>query len=212
MMRKEDSVLGTLKQVESQNIVDNSINKETSERVSAAIKKQRKRQQQINQITKLIEDLEKKNDDIDVTETDTDAIELRNMVNDVENYHLNIAGLLPSPNKTDKVTDCIPVFAPWNALNKYAYKVKLQPGNLKKGKTVNDVIENFKRITTELKSENVDWYDNENFVELINPQEFLLSLTASKFKVGSGLGNSKNNKPRGGNNKSKGGNSKSKKK
>ncbi|TID28541.1 hypothetical protein CANINC_002414 [Pichia inconspicua] len=206
------AVLGTLKQVESQNIVDNSINKETSERVSAAIKKQRKRQQQINQITKLIEDLEKKNDDIDVTETDTDAIELSNMVNDVENYHLNIAGLLPSPNKTDKVTDCIPVFAPWNALNKYAYKVKLQPGNLKKGKTVNDVIENLKRITTELKSENVDWYDNENFVELINPQEFLLSLTASKFKVGSGLGNSKNNKPRGGNNKSKGGNSKSKKK
>lgn len=210
------AVLGTLKQVESKkDDTDNSINRETSERVSAAVKKQRKRQQQINQITKLIEELERKTDDADDTETDTDAIEIRKMVNDLENYHVNIAGLLPTPNKTDIVTDCIPVFAPWSALNKYAYKVKLQPGNLKKGKTVNDVIENFKKTTKELKSENVDWYDDKNFVELINPQEFLLSLTASKFKVGSGSGSDKNNKSRGGNNKSKGnskGSSKSKKK
>lgn len=202
------AVLGTLKQVENENkkSVTDAENKEVNERISAAAKKQRKRQQQINQINKLILELETKSDEADPLENAN--IEFANMVNDVDNYHLNISGLLSSPNKTDKVFDCIPVFAPWSALNKYAYKVKLQPGSLKKGKTVNDVIEVFKRKTNELKSEGTDWYDQGNSIDLINQQEFMMSFTASKFKVSSGSGNEKTSNKgngRGGNNKAKGG-------
>lgn len=210
------AILGTLKQVENdkENSKSDSTDKAIDERMNAAMKKQRKRQQQINQITKLIDELENKNDETEITDADT--MVYSKMVNDVEHYHINISGLLSSPNKTDRVVDCIPVFAPWGALNKCAYKVKLQPGNLKKGKTVTDCIETFKKHTKELEKEGVDWYDNSNLIELINPQEFMLSLTASKFKVGSGAGGDKgkgSNNARGGTGKAKSsGKTKSKKK
>ena len=184
------AVLGTLKQVEEQKIPKESVDsKEVNDRMSAAAKKDRKRQQQINQISKLIDELESKTDDVDTIDDDDNSVkQYAKQISNIDNYHVNITGLLPSPNKTDKVTDCIPVFAPWGALNKYAYKVKLQPGNLKKGKTVADITEVFKRHTKELKEEEVDWLDSGNLIELINPQDFMMILTASKFKVGNGNG------------------------
>lgn len=201
------AVLGTLKQVEDkQKFEDKKSNEDP--RMSIAAKKRRKRQQQINQIIKLIDELENKGDETDVGESD----EYMNLVNDVDNYHLNISGLLGAPKKTDVVSDCIPVFAPWSALNKYTYKVKLQPGNLKKGKTVKDIVETFKRRTGELIKDESDWYDRDNKIELINEQEFMMALTASKFKIGSSGSSSGKNDSRGGNNRSKGGKAKSKKK
>jgi predicted ribosome quality control (RQC) complex YloA/Tae2 family protein len=199
------AVLGNLKQVEQNNedVKNNAQDKAINERMSIAAKKQRKRQTQINQITKLIDELENKNDATE--ETDEQTMVYAKMVNDVDNYHLKISGLLSSPNKTDKITDCIPVFAPWSALNKFAYKVKLQPGNLKKGKTVSDIIEVFKKRTKDLQEENSDWYDNNNLIELINQQDFLMSLTASKFKVGSGGDKSKGNNNKSGSSKAKNG-------
>ena len=184
------AVLGTLKQVEKSD--EKSVDGQAQRIMTGAMKKHKKRQLQINQITKLIDSLESKNDDIEVNELE--VMEFSKIVNDYDNYHLNLSGLLPSPNKTDKVIDCIPVFAPWGALNKYAYKVKLQPGNLKKGKTVNDAIEVFKRHTKDLEKEGNDWYDSQNLVELINIQEFMLSLTATKFKVGAGSGSADKSK------------------
>ncbi|GAV29602.1 hypothetical protein PMKS-003103 [Pichia membranifaciens] len=184
------AVLGTLKQVEEQKSPKESVDsKEVNDRMSAAAKKDRKRQQQINQISKLIDELENKTDDVETIDDDDNGVkQYAKQISNIDNYHVNITGLLSSPNKTDRVTDCIPVFAPWGALNKYAYKVKLQPGNLKKGKTVADITEVFKRHTKELKEEEVDWLDSGNLIELINPQDFMMILTASKFKVGNGNG------------------------
>lgn len=184
------AVLGTLKQVEQQKSPKESLDsKEINDRMSAAAKKDRKRQQQINQISKLIDELESKTDDVEAADDkDNNVNQYAKQISSIENYHINITGLLSSPNKTDKVTDCIPVFAPWSALNKYAYKVKLQPGNLKKGKTVADITEVFKRHTKELKEEESDWLDSGNLIDLINLQDFMMILTASKFKVGNGNG------------------------
>ncbi|KAG0688963.1 hypothetical protein C6P40_000301 [Pichia californica] len=199
------SVLGTLKQKEQASASSNiNENKEVSERISVSAKKERKRQQQINQIIKLIDELENKTDDVEVADSNNE--EYNKQINSIEQYHLNIAGLLSSPNKTDKIIDCVPIFAPWSALNKFTYKVKLQPGNLKKGKTVADVIEVFKKQTKELQKEEADWYDSGNFIELINQPDFMMTLTASKFKVGNGNGGDKgkgSSKGNGGNNKSK---------
>lgn len=198
------AVLGTLKQVEKAKLSQKEPfnNKEVNDRMSAAAKKDRRRQQQINQISKLVEELESRTEDADDFDENNDRDDdYAKEINSSENYQINIAGLLPSPNKTDRVIDCVPVFAPWSALNRYTYKVKLQPGNLKKGKTVADVTEFFKRHTKELQKQDADWYDSNNLIELINQQEFMMMLTASKFKVGNGSGNgsskAKNGKEKG---------------
>lgn len=209
------AVLGTLKQTEQSKSLpsDKQANKEINERMVAVAKKERKRQQQINQITKLIDELENKPEEND---ENIKGEEYAKQINSIEQYHVNLAGLLPSPNKTDKIIDCVPLFAPWGALNKFTYKVKLQPGNLKKGKTVSDIIEVFKKHSKELQKEEADWYDNNNLIELINQQDFMMSLTASKFKVGNGSSGGKDktgkgsNKGNNGNNKAKGKNNKKK--
>jgi len=45
-----------------------------------------------------------------------------------------------TPLPGDEIIDAIPVCAPWNAMGKYKYKVKLQPGPVKKGKAVKEVL------------------------------------------------------------------------
>ncbi|ETN39716.1 uncharacterized protein HMPREF1541_05942 [Cyphellophora europaea CBS 101466] len=48
--------------------------------------------------------------------------------------------IVASPAAGDEVLAAIPVCAPWGALSRHKYKVKLQPGNLKKGKMVREVL------------------------------------------------------------------------
>lgn len=46
-----------------------------------------------------------------------------------------------TPLAGDEILEAIPVCAPWAALGKYKYKVKLQPGTQKKGKAVKEIID-----------------------------------------------------------------------
>ncbi|KAK6519809.1 hypothetical protein TWF506_000103 [Arthrobotrys conoides] len=41
----------------------------------------------------------------------------------------------------DRVVDAIPICAPWSALQRFEWKVKLQPGTQKKGKAIREVVE-----------------------------------------------------------------------
>lgn len=50
------------------------------------------------------------------------------------------ANLIGAPTPEDAVFDAIPVCAPYTALSSYRFKVKLQPGNLKKGKIAKTAI------------------------------------------------------------------------
>lgn len=54
--------------------------------------------------------------------------------------HMNIDRLVPAPEPGDELLAAIPVVAPWTALSRTKYKVKLQPGNVKKGKALREVI------------------------------------------------------------------------
>lgn len=167
-------VLGTLKQQEQEKSSENVLKSDS--KAEAAYKKQKKTQQKIHQLNKLIEELESP----DVPDVEEDIL---HRVVDKDPYYIEIAGLIPSPNKTNVIEDCVPIFAPWQSLQKYAYKVKVLPGTLKKGKTVADIMECFKKQTKELQKEGADWFDKSGQVELINQQEFMAMLTASKFKV-----------------------------
>ncbi|KIW74086.1 hypothetical protein Z517_12496 [Fonsecaea pedrosoi CBS 271.37] len=53
---------------------------------------------------------------------------------------LDIDRLVPMPEPGDELVAAIPVVAPWTALTRQKYKIKLQPGNVKKGKVVREIL------------------------------------------------------------------------
>ncbi|KAF3480336.1 serologically defined colon cancer antigen 1 [Arthroderma uncinatum] len=48
--------------------------------------------------------------------------------------------LVGTPVEGDDIEAAIPVCAPWSALGQYKYRAKLQPGKIKKGKAVKDIL------------------------------------------------------------------------
>ena len=54
--------------------------------------------------------------------------------------HDNIDLLVPAPEPGDELIAAIPVVAPWQAMARMKYKVKLQPGSAKKGKAVKEIM------------------------------------------------------------------------
>ena len=54
--------------------------------------------------------------------------------------HANIDLLVPAPEPGDELIAAIPVVAPWQAMARMKYKVKLQPGSAKKGKAVKEIM------------------------------------------------------------------------
>ncbi|KAF2735359.1 serologically defined colon cancer antigen 1 [Polyplosphaeria fusca] len=53
---------------------------------------------------------------------------------------LNLDALIGRPLPGDNILSAIPVCAPWSALATYKYKVKMQPGALKRGKAVKEIL------------------------------------------------------------------------
>ena len=54
--------------------------------------------------------------------------------------HVKIDLLVPAPEPGDELIAAIPVVAPWQAMARMKYKVKLQPGSAKKGKAVKEIM------------------------------------------------------------------------
>ncbi|KAF7587552.1 hypothetical protein BBP40_007063 [Aspergillus hancockii] len=59
-----------------------------------------------------------------------------------------IPALIGMPHPEDEILAAIPVCAPWAALGRYRYKVKLQPGSVKKGKAVKEILGRWVAETT----------------------------------------------------------------
>jgi hypothetical protein len=59
-----------------------------------------------------------------------------------------IPALVGTPTPDDEILGAIAVCAPWGALGRYKYKVKLQPGSIKKGKAVKEIIGRWVHETT----------------------------------------------------------------
>ncbi|KAM5474272.1 hypothetical protein MauCBS54593_001846 [Microsporum audouinii] len=51
-----------------------------------------------------------------------------------------LSALVGTPVEGDEIEAAIPVCAPWTALGQYKYRAKLQPGKVKKGKAVKDIL------------------------------------------------------------------------
>ena len=54
--------------------------------------------------------------------------------------HEQLDRIVPQLQPGDEVLAAVPLCAPWSALNRYKYKVKLQPGGMKKGKAVREIL------------------------------------------------------------------------
>lgn len=52
--------------------------------------------------------------------------------------------LVGTPFVGDEIIELVPLCAPWAAMSKCKYKVKLQPGNTKKGKAIKEIVERWK--------------------------------------------------------------------
>jgi predicted ribosome quality control (RQC) complex YloA/Tae2 family protein len=52
--------------------------------------------------------------------------------------------LVGTPLPGDEILEVVPVCAPWGALGRVKYKAKLQPGQVKKGKAVKEIVERWK--------------------------------------------------------------------
>ncbi|KAL3480705.1 telomere recombination-domain-containing protein [Aspergillus californicus] len=59
-----------------------------------------------------------------------------------------IPALVGTPTVDDEILAAIPVCAPWAALGRYKYRVKLQPGAVKKGKAVKEILGRWVSETT----------------------------------------------------------------
>lgn len=83
-----------------------------------------------------------KGDDIGEADEEEDAGEedARMRAEEERKEHMNIDLLVPYPEPGDELISAVPVVAPWTALARCKYKVKLQPGNIKKGKAVKEIV------------------------------------------------------------------------
>ncbi|KAL2834194.1 telomere recombination-domain-containing protein [Aspergillus cavernicola] len=59
-----------------------------------------------------------------------------------------LPALVGTPNPEDEILAAIPVCAPWASLGRYKYRVKLQPGAVKKGKAVKEILGRWVAETT----------------------------------------------------------------
>lgn len=114
--------------------------------------------------------------------------------------------LIGTPLVGDEILEAIPVCAPWTALGKLKYKAKMQPGPVKKGKAVKEVVERWKADTGKKGAVDETATDSERMwpreVELIKGmkvEEIVNCVPAGKVKVmmsgggggGSGAGSGK---------------------
>lgn len=100
--------------------------------------------------------------------------------------------------KDDVIADAIPVFAPWPALSKYKYKVKIQPGAGKKSKSINEALNHFltRNVDASETDKEADWPREHEIIKHLKDQEIIPILCVDKLKItipGSGDKKSSNN-------------------
>ncbi|CCC69395.1 hypothetical protein NCAS_0C04050 [Naumovozyma castellii] len=101
------------------------------------------------------------------------------------NYTKFLEELKPTLEKDDEIIDVVPVFAPWPALLKCKYKVKVQPGNAKKTKTMTEILHHFMKRSvdpTENDKES-DWPREHEMIKSLKEQDLVLLICVDKLKI-----------------------------
>lgn len=124
--------------------------------------------------------------------------------------------LVGTPLPGDEILEAIPVCAPWNALGRFKYKAKLQPGATKKGKAVKEVLERWKAdsgkkgvVDESAKDAEKMWPREVELIKAMKPEETFNVVPVGKVRVmmsgGSGAGGAKKGGGGGGKGQGRGG-------
>ena len=187
--------LGTLKQVEERLSKTQIEDLEKSESVKKQQQKEmileRKKKQKERELQKYL-----LGDDNDEETNDESHI---------VNYLEILDSFTAKPSTKDTIVGLVPVFAPWSALQKFKYKVKIQPGSGKKGKCIGDSINYFvnRKIDNCSSDVDLDWPQEREFIKNFKTNDIVGIFTVGKVKLvlpgGSGDSNkggkSNNKKP-----------------
>ncbi|KAI5846672.1 hypothetical protein BZA05DRAFT_458109 [Tricharina praecox] len=119
------SLLGVASKTSAAPTAEEEAPKETPEQRKTRLREQHQRAQAVG----LAEEARRHQQGADDAEDDEEG--------DVETP---LDSLVPDPYDDDVLLDAIPVCAPWGAMGRYKYRVKLQPGAQKKGKAVREVL------------------------------------------------------------------------
>ncbi|KAL7795902.1 hypothetical protein V8C37DRAFT_414602 [Trichoderma ceciliae] len=102
----------------------------------------------------------------------------------------NLDTLVGMPLAGDEVIEVIPVCAPWNALVRFKYKVKMQPGSVKKGKAIKEVMERLKTdsarkgvIDDAARDREKMWPREVELIKALKPEEIVNTVPVSKLRV-----------------------------
>ncbi|KAL5091149.1 hypothetical protein Trisim1_003462 [Trichoderma cf. simile WF8] len=124
----------------------------------------------------------------------------------------NLDTLVGTPLAGDEILEVLPVCAPWSALVRYKYKVKMQPGSVKKGKAIKEVLERLKTdsarkgvIDEAARDSEKMWPREVELIKGLKPEEIANSVPVGKLRVmmagasgGSGSGGGGSGKGKGG--------------
>lgn len=101
------------------------------------------------------------------------------------NYMNILDEFIAKPQRGDQFVGCVPVFAPWAALGKNKYKVKIQPGAGKKGKCVSELIHHWttRKLDPTMEDPDADWPTERSQVEGIKQAEALGVFTVNKVRL-----------------------------
>lgn len=101
------------------------------------------------------------------------------------NYARIASEVKARPEKDDEVVDIIPVYAPWSALQKCKYKVKIQPGSAKKTKTLTEILNHFnnRKVDSTMADKEADWPREHEVIKQLKPQDLVLTICSDKLKA-----------------------------
>lgn len=102
-----------------------------------------------------------------------------------ESYLAMLDSFVAKPSKEDVVATAVPIFAPWAALAKFKYKVKVQPGMGKKGKSLAEAYAYFSKRKVDTAREDVDedWPEEHKIINSLSSADAIGILTVSKLKM-----------------------------
>ncbi|TLD06932.1 hypothetical protein PgNI_10706 [Pyricularia grisea] len=98
--------------------------------------------------------------------------------------------LVGNPLPGDEILEAIPICAPYAAMGKIKYKVKLQPGAQKKGKAIKEILEAWKNVSTKKGVMDEQAADTERMwpreialIKSLKPEEAMNCVFAGKVKI-----------------------------
>ncbi|KAG4303459.1 hypothetical protein PCK1_000423 [Pneumocystis canis] len=102
-----------------------------------------------------------------------------------KNYEINLDAFVFFPLPNDILIEAIPICAPYSSMVKYKYKIKLQPGTMKKGKAIRNIIAYWDTLPVDpyCKDQEKAFPKEKELIQSLKDSELLAPVYVSTFKT-----------------------------